>query len=57
MKNNKILFLFFGFIVCTNTFAENNNWNDLNQDSIQVRSPVEFIDTYNKYTVVGENKK
>lgn len=59
MKNSKKAILLLSlFVGSSQLFAKvNNNWNDLNQDSIQIKSPVEFIDTYNKYTVVGENKK
>lgn len=59
MKNSKKAILLLSlFVGSSHVFAKvNNDWNDLNQDSIQIRSPVEFIDTYNKYTVVGENKK
>lgn len=33
------------------------SWGDLGKDSIQVSEPVEFIDEYNDYAVVNQNKK
>ena len=33
------------------------SWGDLEEDSIQVSEPVEFIDEYNGYTVINQNKK
>lgn len=36
---------------------ENSSWNDYLQDSTQVKSPVEYIDTYNKYSVISPNFK
>ena len=57
MRAIKILILGFGFIY-TNTYAKNNDiWNDVSQDSIQVDSPIEFINSYGGYTVIGVNKK
>ncbi|WP_433847501.1 hypothetical protein [Acinetobacter proteolyticus] len=36
---------------------ENSSWNDYLQDSTQVKSPVEYIDAYNKYSVINPNLK
>ena len=36
---------------------ENSSWNDYFQDSTQVKSPVEYIDAYNKYSVINPNLK
>ncbi|NIE96396.1 hypothetical protein F3J02_07870 [Acinetobacter sp. Tr-809] len=36
---------------------ENSSWSDYLQDSIQVKSPVEYIDVYNKYSVINPNLK
>lgn len=36
---------------------ENSSWSDYLQDSTQVKSPVEYIDTYNKYSVISPNLK
>ena len=34
-----------------------NSWNDTNQDSIQINGPVDFIDTFNNYSVISKNIK
>ncbi len=36
---------------------ENSEWNDYLQDSTQINSPIEYIDSYNKYTVLNPNLK
>ncbi len=36
---------------------ENSSWNDYLQDAAQVNSPVEYIDVYNKYSVINPNLK
>ncbi|EXB47850.1 MULTISPECIES: hypothetical protein [Acinetobacter] len=36
---------------------ENPSWSDYLQDSTQIKSPVEYIDTYNKYSVISPNFK
>ena len=36
---------------------ENSSWSDYLQDSIQVKSPVEYMDVYNNYAVVNPNLK
>ena len=59
MNNLKIIFLLIScslFTTIGNT-TTNNIWNDISQDSIQLSSPIEFIDTYNKYTVISKNQK
>ncbi|ENX38409.1 hypothetical protein [Acinetobacter sp. NIPH 2100] len=45
----------FSFNVCY--AKENSSWSDYLQDSTQVKSPVEYIDTYNKYSVISPNLK
>lgn len=59
MKNIKILILILGLnFIATNTYSKkNDSWNDISQDSIQVNSPIEFIDSYGRYTVVSVDKK
>lgn len=59
MRALKILILILGFgFIYTNTYAKkNDSWSDISQDSIQMRSPVDFIDSYGRYTVIGVNKK
>jgi len=32
---------------------ENPSWSDYLQDATQTNSPVEYIDTYNKYSVIS----
>lgn len=34
-----------------------DDWNDPIQDAIQINTPVEFIDSYDKYIVLYKNKK
>ncbi|MFW2150586.1 hypothetical protein [Acinetobacter gyllenbergii] len=58
---NKFIFLkmivaysfFFNFCYA----KENSSWNDYLQDSTQVKSPVEYLDVYNKYSVINPNLK
>lgn len=59
MKNIKTLILIIGIIfISKNSYSKKNDiWNDISQDAIQVKVPVEFIDNYGRYTVVGFNKK
>ncbi|QHH98764.1 hypothetical protein [Acinetobacter dispersus] len=45
----------FSFNVCY--AKENSSWSDYLQDSTQVKSPVEYIDTYNKYSVISPSLK
>ena len=44
-------------VLSSNTFANIDEWNDYLQDSIQINSPIEYIDSYNKYTVINPNLK
>lgn len=51
------MFIVFLLIV-SNGYAKGNNiWNDVTQDSIQINSPVEFIDNYGNYTVISSKVK
>lgn len=54
MKNFCFLLL---LVLSSNTFANVDNLNDYLQDSTQINSPIEYIDTYNKYTVINTNLK
>lgn len=54
MKNFCFLLL---LILSSNTFANVDEWNDYLQDSTQINSPIEYIDSYNKYTVINPNLK
>ncbi|MGR0304521.1 hypothetical protein [Acinetobacter beijerinckii] len=58
---NKLFFLSV-IVIFTISFngcyaKENSSWSDYLQDSIQVKSPVEYIDVYNNYAVVNPNLK
>ena len=55
----KIVFILFGsnLLISTCYSKANNVWDDYMQDAIQINSPIEFIDKYNKYTVVDPKKK
>ncbi|HHP7908736.1 hypothetical protein [Acinetobacter baumannii] len=49
-------------IACSVSFnicyaKDNSEWNDYLQDSTQINSPIEYIDSYNKYTVINPNLK
>lgn len=44
-------------VLSSNTFANVDEWNDYLQDSTQINSPIEYIDSYNKYTVINPNLK
>ncbi|EPL0173813.1 hypothetical protein N1009_003648, partial [Acinetobacter baumannii] len=49
-------------IACSVSFnicyaKDNSEWNDYLQDSTQINSPIEYIDSYNKYTVIKSNLK
>ena len=59
MKNFKYSCVFIVFLlIVSNGYAKGNNiWNDVTQDSIQINSPVEFIDNYGKYTVISSKVK
>lgn len=59
MKKINFLFLLFGLnLIIPYVFAKTNNgWDDYMQDAIQINSPIEFIDEYNKYTVIDPKKK
>lgn len=54
---------FFGIIFISNAFVfsvfakSNNSWNDIDQDSIQVSKPIEYIDSYNKYSMINPKLK
>lgn len=51
-----IIFISNAFVV--NVFAKSNNsWNDIEQDSIQVNKPIEYIDIYNKYSMINSKLK
>lgn len=54
MKNFCFLLL---LVLSSNTFANVDEWNDYLQDSTQINSPIEYIDSYNKYTVINPNLK
>ena len=45
------------FVLSSNTFANVDKWSDYLQDSTQINSPIEYIDSYNKYTVINPNLK
>lgn len=36
---------------------ENSLWKDYLQDSVQIKSPIEYIDTYNKYSMINPDLK
>ncbi|WP_313036279.1 hypothetical protein [Acinetobacter sp.] len=54
---------FFAIIFISNAFVfnvfakSNNSWNDIDQDSIQVSKPIEYIDSYNKYSMINAKLK
>ena len=54
---NKLYFLnvMIASSVCFNIgyAKENPSWSDHLQDATQINSPVEYIDTYNKYYVIS----
>lgn len=50
--NSRIWFYLYKYIR-----QKNDSWSDISQDSIQIKSPVDFIDSYGRYTVIGVNKK
>ncbi|MBO3672703.1 hypothetical protein KPE71_10015 [Acinetobacter soli] len=58
---NKLYFLniIIAGSVCFNIgyAKENPSWSDYLQDATQINSPVEYIDTYNKYSVISPNFK
>lgn len=54
MKNFCFLLL---LVLSSNTFANVDKWNDYLQDFTQINSPIEYIDIYNKYTVINPNLK
>ncbi|TVT75837.1 MULTISPECIES: hypothetical protein [Acinetobacter] len=58
---NKFIFLkmivAYGFFFNFCYAKENSSWNDYLQDSTQVKSPVEYLDVYNKYSVINPNLK
>ncbi|MGE8560540.1 MAG: hypothetical protein ACN6NJ_06295, partial [Acinetobacter sp.] len=55
--------IFFAIIFISNAFIfnvfakSNNSWNDIEQDSIQVSKPIEYIDIYNKYSMISSKLK
>ena len=53
------LFLFtLVFSLSVSSYAKDNLiWNDPLQDSIQINSPLEYIDSYNKYIVLNHDLK
>ncbi len=58
---NKLFFLRV-MVACSISFnfcyaKENSSWNDYLQDSTQVKSPVEYLDVYNNYSVINPNLK
>ncbi|MGE8644658.1 hypothetical protein [Acinetobacter vivianii] len=58
---NKLFFLNF-MVVCSVSFnvcdaKENSLWDDYLQDATQVKSPVEYIGTYNKYSAIRSDLK
>ncbi|WP_338560420.1 hypothetical protein [Acinetobacter sp. KS-LM10] len=59
MKNIKALGLLLSInLIIPIGFSKSiNSWNDTNQDSIQINAPVEFIDTFNNYSVISKNIK
>lgn len=59
MKNIKILglFLSLNLIVPVGFSKSSNDWYDVNQDSIQISSPVEFMDAYGKYSLISKDKR
>lgn len=59
MKNIKALGLLLSInLIIPIGFSKSiNSWNDTNQDSIQINGPVDFIDTFNNYSVISKNIK
>lgn len=59
MKNIKTLCLFLSLnlIIPVGFSKSSNGWYDVNQDSIQINLPVEFIDAYGKYSLISKDKK
>lgn len=56
----KLLIYTFVFTIPMCFSKDIESWGDLGnleKDSIQVSEPVEFIDEYNGYTVINQNKK
>lgn len=55
MKNLIFIFIFFlSFNVYSKTVID---WNDLDQDAIQIHEPIEFISDFGKYSVINKNLK
>ena len=58
----KVIKLFF-IIIISNVFLNTSYaqqdylWDDLMQDSIQIKEPIRYIGTYNKYSVINPNVK
>jgi hypothetical protein len=58
---NKLFFLNF-MVVCSVSFnvcyaKENSLWDDYLQDATQIKSPVEYIGTYNRYSAISPDSK
>ena len=58
MKSIKFLAMILASISINICYAkENSLWSDYLQDATQISSPVEYIDTYNKYSVLSPTLK
>lgn len=53
----KIFFFFLLLVLSSNIFANVDKLNDYLQGSTQINSSIEYIDSYNKYTVINPNLK
>lgn len=57
IKYKKIINIYIRIYYSYMFFKKYRIFGDLEKDSIQVSEPVEFIDEYNGYTVINQNKK
>lgn len=57
-KLNFFTIIFISNAFVSNVFAnQNNSWNDIDQDSIQISKPIKYIDSYNKYSMINPKLK
>lgn len=58
MKKINILLLLISLsYISYSPASTQNEWNDITQDSIQIKKPIEYIDQYDKYILINKKFK
>lgn len=55
LKSLAYILFYIGYI--NPSFAVLDEWNDMDQDIIQINNPIQYIDIYNRYMLINPNFK